>query len=161
MLGSEPLLHELASTMQFWKMVLREFGNETDPVSCDEVLEDLQQVNSLAAIGLETKKGFPAIYSHSNDGEPLLTGLGLLNRTQASRKRRGWAAFWQEGKRLRIGSGTPPRAQRRETAGKRRIVSTSHRAVTHTIKLPDCDTACGEPLEWGLMKSAVGQEPYG
>ena len=51
-----------------------------------QAFEDLQQVNTLAAIGLETRRGYPAIYSHSNDGEPLLTGLGLLNRTQASRK---------------------------------------------------------------------------
>ena len=85
-LGSEPLLHELASTMQFWKRVLREFGEGIDPISCEEVLEDIEQLNSLADIELEAKKGFPAIYCHSNDSEPLATGVGLLRETQASRK---------------------------------------------------------------------------
>ena len=85
-LGSEPLLHELASTMPFWKGVLREFGDGIDSILCDEVLEELECVDSLGDVRLEAKKGFPAIYCHTADRNSLLLGTELLKRTEGTRK---------------------------------------------------------------------------
>src|SRR5262249_52373747 len=62
--GSKAMLRELGRAMPFWGRVLGEFGRGVSELTCDEVLDDLDQYDDLPAVPLAGAKNLPAIYSH-------------------------------------------------------------------------------------------------
>ncbi len=84
--GSKAMLRELARTMTFWGRVLGEFGHGVSELTCDEVLDDLDQYDDLLAVPLAGAKNLPAIYSHNPRLGAARPGIDTLKNITASRK---------------------------------------------------------------------------
>lgn len=85
-LGSKPMLLELRKTRPFWNRVVNEFEQGIECLSCDEIIEGLEQVDDLSSVLLTGTKRLPAIYSHqSGRGSPII-GIDKLKALDGSRK---------------------------------------------------------------------------
>jgi len=85
-IGSRPLLDALATAMPFWRRVVREMGQGIEPLSCEEVIEDLEATDSLAQFEFSGQKSHPAIYSHRPGIANMADVANVLTRVPASRK---------------------------------------------------------------------------
>src|SRR5262249_15471027 len=84
--GSKAMLRELGRTMTFWGRVLGEFGHGVSELTCEEVLDGLDQFDDLPAVPLAGAKNLPAIYSHHPRLGAARPGIDTLKNTPASRK---------------------------------------------------------------------------
>jgi hypothetical protein len=85
-LGSQAMLKELAKEMPFWRRVLSEFGGGIDLLDADDVVDDLVQVDDLAAVPCEASANLPALYCHHPSlGKPA-SGVAALRGVKATRK---------------------------------------------------------------------------
>jgi hypothetical protein len=85
-IGSKAMLRELAGTMPFWGRVLGEFGQGVSELTCEELLDDLDQFGDLSSVPLVGAKNLPAIYSHHARLGAVRPGVEALKTTAASRK---------------------------------------------------------------------------
>jgi hypothetical protein len=85
-LGSRAMIRCLAKEMPFWARVESEFGGGLEVLSCDELVEDLDQVDDLTTLTPAGAKHLPAIYSHSRILGPSRPGVAALRKVTASRK---------------------------------------------------------------------------
>jgi hypothetical protein len=85
-IGSKAMLRELSRTMPFWGRVLGEFGEGVNELTCDELLDDLNQYDDLSSIPLVGATNLPAIYSHHPGLGIARPGIEALKATAASRK---------------------------------------------------------------------------
>jgi hypothetical protein len=85
-IGSKAMLRELSATMSFWSRVLGEFGQDIGELTCDELIDDLDQFDELSAVPLAGTKNLPAIYSHHPRLGTARSGIDTLKNIVASRK---------------------------------------------------------------------------
>ena len=86
LIGSRRLLDALATTMPFWRRIVREFGRGIEPLPCAEIMEDLDVTDSLAQFDFPDHKNRPAIYSHAAGIANLPSVADILAKVHASRK---------------------------------------------------------------------------
>ena len=70
----------------FWRRVVRELGQGIEPLSCAEVIEDMDVTDSLAQLEFSGNKTSPAIYSHAPGMANLPSVVDMLAKVHASRK---------------------------------------------------------------------------
>ena len=85
-IGSQAMLQQLSKTMPFWGRVMRELGGGLRVMECDDILQSLEQHESLDGVAIEGSRQLSAIYSHAQSIGSIDVGVGLLNRVVASRK---------------------------------------------------------------------------
>lgn len=85
-LGSTGMLQTLGRQREFWKQVEIELTNESDQLSADEVLEDIERATSLQELlTRDPVKGMPAICV-CRGSRPSQDELAALTRASATRK---------------------------------------------------------------------------
>jgi AAA domain/Topoisomerase DNA binding C4 zinc finger len=86
-LGSRAMLSELvAKGIQYWSRMLSEFDEGVDLLTVEEVVDDLQQMDTLAAIACNGAADLPALYCHHRSLGSPDAGITHLRRVKASRK---------------------------------------------------------------------------
>jgi hypothetical protein len=85
-IGNKAVLRELGRTMPFWGRVLAELGQGVSELTCEELLDDLEQYCDLSSVPLAGAKNLPAIYSHHPRLGGPRPGVEALRTTAASRK---------------------------------------------------------------------------
>lgn len=85
-IGSKAMLRELSGSMTFWGRVLGEFGRGISELTCDELLDGLDQYDDIPSVPVAGAKNLPAIYSHHPRLGTARPGIDTLKNTVASRK---------------------------------------------------------------------------
>lgn len=85
-LGSQAVLRELATDTPFWRRVIAELGERVNCLRVDELVSNLEQVETPRDLSLDDGQHHRAIYSHHQSLGSATPGIRALRELQAGRK---------------------------------------------------------------------------